>query len=106
MDDAFDASGEFKTFAQCKFGAAGIVAPVVLTNLCRTGDIKLNISLKRAGGELDDTVFTDIKPKVHAFVDGEARDQAVLVIDVGAKRADTVGGVNMMGERPTLALPA
>ena len=78
----------------------------MLTNLCRTGDIKLNISLKRAGGEFDDTVFTDIEPKIYTFVDGEARDQAVLVIDVGAKGADTVGGVNMMGERPTLSLPA
>ena len=78
----------------------------MFTNLCRTGDIKLNIPLESAGGELDDTVFTDIEPKVHAFVDGKARDQAMLVIDVGAKRADTVGGVNMMGERPTLALPA
>ena len=101
LDDTLDTPSEFEAFAQCKLGTAGIVAPVVFANLRRAGDVELDIPFESAGREFDDTVLADIEPEVNTFVDGKARDQTVLMIDVGAERADTVGGVDVMAERPT-----
>ena len=55
----------------------------------------------REGFQFDNPVFTDVEPKVHALVDGEAGHQTVLVVNMGTERTDTVGGVNMMDEGPT-----
>ena len=105
LDDTLDTPSEFEAFAQSKLGTAGIIAPVVFANLRRAGDVELDIPFESAGREFDDTVLADIEPEVNTFVDGEARDQAVLMIDVGAERADAVGGVDVEGRRPTNRRP-
>jgi hypothetical protein len=66
------------------------------SNLCGLGDIELYFSFEGERLEFDHLVVTHIKPEVNAFVDGEACDQTVLVVDVCAKRAYTIGTENVV----------
>lgn len=45
---------------------------------------------------MDMTIFADVEPEVDTFVDGKARDQAMLMVDMGAQRAHTVRGEYMV----------
>jgi len=45
---------------------------------------------------MDLAIFADVEPEVDTFVDGKARDQAMLMVDMGAQRAHTVRGVDVV----------
>ena len=49
---------------------------------------------------MDMTIFADVEPKVDTFVDGKARDQAMLMVDMGAQRAHTVRGEDVVLHEP------
>lgn len=45
---------------------------------------------------MDMAIWRDIEPKVDTLVDGKARDQAMLMVYMGAQRAHPVWGEYMV----------
>ena len=41
---------------------------------------------------MDIAIFADVEPEVDTLVNGKARDQAMLMVDMGAQRTHTVRG--------------
>ena len=89
--DALDAVGEVEPFLQGVLGATGVVTPVLVPDLGGFLDVELHLALEGLGVEPHGGVTAHIEPEVNAFVDGKARDQSMLVIDVSTQGADPVG---------------
>jgi hypothetical protein len=88
--------GEFETLTQCVLGATGIVAPGVFPYLCATHKVDMHITLEGEAFEVYLSILTYVEPQVNTFVDSEACDQSVLVVNVSADRANAVGGENVI----------
>ena len=73
---------QLKTLAQGILRTTGIVAPVVFLHLRRRIDLKRHFTLERQRREVDNIVLTDVEPQVDTLVDGKARHQTMLVVDV------------------------
>ena len=41
--------------------------------------------------ELNKAVLPDVKPEIHAFIDGKAGNKAVLMINMSAQGTHTIG---------------
>ena len=92
LQGSLDAMRQFEAFAQGVFGSTGIVAPVLLAHLHRLRDIKLHDAFIVVGLKTHQTVLANLEPEVNAFVDGKACHQSVLVVNMGAKWTNAVGG--------------
>ena len=97
LDDALDASLELEALAEGVLGATGIVAPVLLAHEGTGTEVEFDLAFVVLGGEADLGVLTDVEPEVDAFVDGKAGDDAMLMVDVCAKGADTIGAEDVIG---------
>ena len=94
-DGAFDPPLQRETLLQGVFRAARVVAPVALFHDGGLQDAEVDLAGETAGAEVDVAVVGGFVDQIHAFVDGEAGDQAVLVVYVGSDRAHAVGAENM-----------
>ena len=95
-DDAADATRQREALLQGELGAAGVVSPVALLDEGGGGDVELDVAGEGLGVEHHEAVGADVEFQVNAFVDSEARHDSVLMVDVGAEGADTVGGKYMI----------
>ena len=59
-------------------------------------DIKINDTLECLRLEMNVTIIGYIEPQVDTLVDGKARHQSVLVVDMSAQGTHTIRGEDMM----------
>jgi hypothetical protein len=96
LQQTVDAMGEFETLTQCVLGATGIVAPGVFPYLCTTHKVDVHLTLEGEAFEVYLSILTYVEPQVNTFVDSEACDQSVLVVNVSADGANPIRTENMI----------
>ena len=96
LDDALDALLQLETLAEGVLGATGIVAPMMFFHLRRGVHMERHIAFERPRRESDGPVVGHVKPQVNALVDGEARHQSVLVVNMRSQRTYAIGRKDMI----------
>lgn len=99
LDHALDAALQFETLLQGELGAAGIITPHPLLDHGRRADREIHLAGEGLAAQVHGAVLRGRIDEIHALVNGETGHETVLVIDVGADRADPVGTENMTGIR-------
>ena len=96
FDDAVDAVAQLEALLERELGPTGIVAPVALLHQRRRGNIESHIASKSLASQRHPAALNDVEPQVNALVDGKARDNAVLMVNVSTQRADAIGRIDMI----------
>ncbi len=65
---------------------------MLLLHLGALAEVNVNVSLEAQGAKIHLRVLADIEPKVNTLIDGKARYEAVLVVNVRANGAYTIRG--------------
>ena len=96
FEHASDAAFQGETLLEGVFHAAGIVAPVVLADDGRLLDGEVDGAVEREAAQRHAAVIGRRIHEIDAQVDGKARHQAVLVVDVRTQGADAIGAEDVL----------